>query len=136
MPFFLFTSTSPAELISYDLVPMDEEIDRSESAYLHRSASGFVSRLALFTIVLSLIGLYGWVTYSVSQRTREIGIRMALGAQRKAVFELFSKEFIWLITLETGLGFVCSFGVSKYMRGLLFGITAFDSSTIALVAAQ
>jgi ABC-type antimicrobial peptide transport system permease subunit len=60
---------------------------------------------------------------------------MALGAQRKAVFELFFKEFIWLITLGTGLGFVCSFGVSKYMRGLLFGITAFDSSTIVLVAA-
>ena len=124
-----------ADISTYDLVSMNEEIDRSESSYLHRSAAWFMSSLALLAMILCLIGLYGLVTYSVSQRTCEIGIRMALGAQRKAIFELFLKEFIWLITIGLALGIACSLGFSMYMRSLLFGITAYDPSTIVVVAA-
>jgi macrolide transport system ATP-binding/permease protein len=123
------------DISTYDLVSMNEEIDRSESSYLHRSAAWFMSSLALLAMILGLIGLYGVVTYSVSQRTREIGIRMALGAQRKAILELFLKEFIWLIVIGLGLGLACTFGVSRYVRSFLFGITAYDTSTIVLVLA-
>jgi macrolide transport system ATP-binding/permease protein len=94
-----------------------------------------MSSLALLAMILGLIGLYGVVTYSVSQRTREIGIRMALGAQRKAILELFLKEFIWLIVIGLGLGLACTFGVSTYVRSFLFGITVYDTSTIVLVVA-
>lgn len=73
---------------------MNEEIDRSESSYLHRSATWFMSGLALLAMILCSIELYGLVSYSVSQRTREIGVRMTLGAQRKAIYKLFFKAFI------------------------------------------
>lgn len=123
-----------ANISTYDLVSMNEEIDRSESSYLHRSSAWFMSGLASLAMILSLIGVNGLVAYSVSQRSREIGIRMALGAQRKAIYELFLKEFMWLILLGLALGVACSLAFSIYMRSLLFGITFYDPSTLVVVA--
>lgn len=124
-----------ADISIYDLVSMNEEIDRSESSYLHRSAAWFMSSLALLAMSLCLIGLFGLVSYSVSQRTREIGVRMALGAQRKTIYQLFLKELGKLTTIGLALGLVCSLVFSMYMRSLLFRITPYDPSTIAIAAA-
>ena len=74
------------------------------------------------------------VAYSVSQRTREIGVRMALGAQRSSVYRLILKEAGWLTGLGIGVGLACSVAAATLMRGLLFGVRSWDVPTFAAVA--
>ena len=73
-------------------------------------------------LLLGVVGLYGVIAYSVSQRTREIGVRMALGAQRSSVYQLILKEAGWLVGAGIGAGLVCSIAAATLIRGLLFGV--------------
>ncbi len=114
---------------------MTERINNSPSAYLHRSSAWLVGGFAALALLLGLVGLYGVVAYSVSQRTREIGVRMALGAQPRAVYQLIFKEAGWLIAVGIVLGLACSVGVATLMSGLLFGVRSWDIPTLAGVAA-
>ncbi|MFP5235963.1 MAG: FtsX-like permease family protein [Acidobacteriota bacterium] len=113
---------------------MRELIDDSQTAYIHRSAAYLVGCFALLALVLGIIGLYGVIAYSVSQRTREIGVRMALGAQRGTVYRMVMRQAGWLTAIGVGLGLACSVGSSLLMRKLLFGVAAWDAPTLAAVA--
>jgi macrolide transport system ATP-binding/permease protein len=73
-----------------------DRINNSQSAYLHRSAASVVAGFAIRALLLGVVGLYGVVPYSVAQRTCEIGVRMALGAQRSSVYRLILCEAAWL----------------------------------------
>ena len=82
-----------------------------------------------------VVGLYGVIAYSVSQRTREIGVRMALGAQRSSVYKLVMRQAGWLTLAGLTIGLVCSVGTSLLIRNLLFGVRAWDAATLCCVAA-
>jgi macrolide transport system ATP-binding/permease protein len=113
---------------------MAARINESPSAYLHRSAAWLVGGFAFLALLLGVVGLYGVIAYSVSQRTREIGVRMALGAQRESVLQLIMKEAGGLAAAGIVVGLVCAVGAATLMRALLFGVQSWDVATLAGVA--
>jgi macrolide transport system ATP-binding/permease protein len=119
----------------YGEITMKEQMSASQSALLHRFATWLVGGFAALALMLGVVGLYGVVAYSVSQRTREIGVRMALGAQRGAIQRLVLKEAGWLTAVGMIAGLTCSIATAHLMRTLLFNVHAWDFSTLAAVAA-
>jgi len=113
---------------------MTDRIMDSQSAYLHRSLAWLAGGFATLALLLGVVGLYGVVAYSVSRRSREIGIRMALGAQPGSVYRLILKEAGWLTAGGITVGLVCSVAAAALMRGLLFGVRSWDVPTLAAVA--
>jgi ABC-type antimicrobial peptide transport system permease subunit len=113
---------------------MEEKIHDAPSTYLHRSSAWLVGGFAAIALLLGVVGLYGVIAYSVSQRTREIGVRMALGAERGTVYRLVLSEAAQLIVAGTVVGIAGSVGAATLMRKLLFGVEAWDASTLACVA--
>lgn len=109
-------------------------IDNSPSAYMHRSSAWLVGGFAALALLLGVVGLYGVIAYSVSQRTREIGVRMALGAQRGSVYQLIMKEAAWLTGMGIAGGLVCSVGAASLIRSLLFDVRSWDAATLVLVS--
>jgi predicted permease len=82
-------------------------------------------------LLLGAVGLYGVIAYSVSQRTREIGIRMAIGAQRRDVMRLVLGEGMLVILIGLGIGLAGSLASTRFVSSLLFGVTATDPLTFA-----
>ena len=117
-----------------DVATMNEKIDGTQSALLHRFSAWVVGGFAALALILAVVGLYGVITYSVSQRTREIGVRMALGAQRSSVYRLIMRQAGWLTVAGLAIGMVCSVGTSMLIRKLLFGVEAWDGMTLGGVA--
>ncbi len=92
---------------------------------------GLFSALAL---VLAAIGIYGVISYSVAQRTHEIGIRMALGAQHKDVLRMILRQGVKIAVAGVAIGVVVSLGLTQLMSSLLFSVSAADPLTFAAVA--
>jgi len=85
-------------------------------------------------LVLGIIGIYGVISYAVSQRTREIGIRVALGAQRRDIIRIVMAQGGTVALVGIGLGLAASFGLTRLMATMLFGVSATDPLTFAAVA--
>jgi macrolide transport system ATP-binding/permease protein len=113
---------------------LDERINDSYTAYIHRSTAWLVGGFAALALLLGVVGLYGVIAYSVSQRTREIGVRMALGAQRSSVYSLVLGEAARLIAAGIVLGLASAVGAARLMSTLLFGVQAWDLKTLTAVA--
>jgi predicted permease len=94
-----------------------------------------VALFAAVALVLAVVGIYGVVAFSVTRRTQEIGIRMALGAQRSDVLRLVLSEALSMAALGVGIGIAVSLAITRLMSTLLFGISPTDPSTFAGVAA-
>ena len=86
-------------------------------------------------LLLGIVGIYGVIAYAVSQRTREIGIRVALGAQASELRRMFVRQGLWLAGIGASLGMLAAAGLTRLMSSLLFGITALDPLTYAIVPA-
>jgi len=114
---------------------MTGRIDNSPIAYFHRSSAWLVGGFAIVALLLGVVGLYGVIAYSVGQRTREIGVRIALGAQRCSVYQLIMKEAAWLTLIGIATGLICSMGAGILIRSLLFGVRLWDAATLAAVSA-
>jgi ABC-type antimicrobial peptide transport system permease subunit len=84
-------------------------------------------------LLLGIVGIYGVIAYAVSQRTREIGIRVALGAQGSQLRRIFVREGLLLAGIGAALGMLAAAGLTRLMSSLLFGITALDPFTYAMV---
>jgi len=114
---------------------MQQDIDDSQAAYIHRSAASLMGGFAALALLLGVVGLYGVIAYSVTQRTREIGVRMALGAQRSSVYRLIIGEAGRLIAAGIAVGLAGSVAAAMLMRKLLFSVRPWDAATLIGVAA-
>jgi len=117
------------DLIADEEGTMSDRINNSQSAYLHRCSAWLVAGFAALALLLGTVGLYGVISYSVGQRTREIGVRMALGAQRASVYRLILREACWLAALGIVGGIFCSFAATGLLRSMLFGVSPRDAGT-------
>src|SRR5690606_19285086 len=99
------------------------------------SSAGLVGGFAAFALLLGIVGTYGVIAYSVSQRTREIGVRLAMGAQPAAVSRMVLGEAGRLALAGIALGSVGAIGAATLMRNLLFGTAPWDVVTLGGVAA-
>jgi ABC-type antimicrobial peptide transport system permease subunit len=84
-------------------------------------------------LLLSIVGIYGVIAYVVSQRTREIGIRMALGAKPAIMLPVFVRQGMLLAVIGIGVGLAAAVGLTRVMSSLLFGVSAVDPLTYAAV---
>jgi putative ABC transport system permease protein len=84
---------------------------------------------ALLALVLAAMGIYGVTSYNVSQRTQEVGVRMAFGAQPGAVMYMIVRQALMLALPGVGLGLLCALGMTRLMSSLLYGVSSTDPVT-------
>ena len=92
------------------------------------------SGFAVLALVLASVGIYGIVSYSVSQRTREIGIRMALGARGVDVLRMVLKNGITLVVAGVAIGVAGALALTRFLTTMLFGVTPTDTTTFVVVS--
>jgi putative ABC transport system permease protein len=111
---------------------MDEIL--ADSIARQRFSMLLLAIFAAVALVLAGVGIYGVMSYSVAQRTREIGIRMALGAQTGAVLKLAIGYGMKLVIIGVAIGLIVAFALTRVMATLLFGVTATDPTTFTLIS--
>jgi len=121
-----------SEQVVYGVQTMTEIIGDSTAS--QRFSAILLGAFAAVALLLSSIGIYGVISYLVGQQTREIGIRMALGAQRKDVLHLILGAGVKTALLGIGIGIAAAVGLTRLMSGMLYGVTATDPLTFVGVA--
>lgn len=107
-------------------------VDRSMTA--DRFSMLLVGAFGILALLLASIGMYGVIAYSVMQRTAEIGVRMALGAQRAQIFAMILRQASRLAFAGIGVGLIAAFGATRLMARFLYGVTPWDPITFAGVS--
>jgi predicted permease len=107
----------------------------ADSMARRRLSTWLLGLFAGVALLLAALGIYGVVSYSVAQRSHEVGIRMALGASAGSVLRMVVGQSLWLTLTGVGVGVIASLGLTRMLSGLLFGVTATDPVTFLVVAA-
>ena len=138
-------TTNLAEAVRKQILAVDSQLAVSDVRTMEQVVWESTARQSFYTTLLSLfagialllaaIGIYGVMSYSVQQRTQEIGIRIALGASRRATLRLILLQSGKLAAGGVVIGLAASFGLSRYLQSLLFEVKPFDPVTFSLVAA-
>ena len=118
--------------LSFTFRPMTDHVDGSVRR--ERLVAALSELFGALALVIAALGLYGVTSYTVNRRFSEIGIRMALGAQRGQVFGLILGHSLTLTSVGIALGLAGATATTRYVRGMLFGITPLDPSTFIAVA--
>jgi predicted permease len=113
---------------------MEHFTNQTASVFLRRYPSYLIGSFAGLALILAMIGLYGLISYTVQQRTREIGIRMALGAQPADVLKLVIGQGVGAVLAGVGVGVIAALALTRWMASLLFGVRPTDAVTFASVA--
>ncbi len=112
---------------------MQERIQETPAAYLHRSAAWLTSAFAAIAALLAAAGLYGTISYSIAQRTREFAVRLAIGAPVRAIYQLVFTEGLRLAGWGAALGVLASLLITSALQSLLFGVKPWDGYTLLAV---
>lgn len=125
--------TLDPDLPLYDVRTMDERVNASLSA--RRFSTTLLGLFAVVALLLAAVGVYGVMAYLVNQGTREIGIRMVIGATQRGIVGLVVRRGLTLAAAGVGIGMTGALALSRLLRSFLFGVQATDPATFATVAA-
>jgi predicted lysophospholipase L1 biosynthesis ABC-type transport system permease subunit len=113
---------------------MEELLRESQSVFMRRFPLLLVGTFAATALVLAIVGIYGVVSYSVAQRSREMGIRLALGAQPRTLVALVVRHAIWMAAIGVTVGIVATIMLGAFADKLLYGVRSSDPVTYVSVA--
>ncbi len=114
---------------------MEQLMENLPATFARRYPSMLIGVFAVIALALAAVGIYGVIAFGVSQRTHEIGVRMALGAGRRDILKLILGQGMRLTLAGIGLGAVAAIGLTRFLAGMLFGVSATDPLTFIVVAA-
>jgi ABC-type antimicrobial peptide transport system permease subunit len=129
--------TAAAVLLDLALLGIKTEAQEMDERYLsgERSLATLLSFFGALALALASIGLYGTMSYAVERRTKEIGIRMALGAQRKDMLWMVLRETLSLLAIGVAIGIPIAIAAGRLISSMLFGVRITDPVTIAMAVA-
>ncbi len=116
----------------FDVQTMNEALDGG-GFYTFRLGASMAAALGLLGLILAAIGVYGVIAFSTSQRTREIGIRMALGARPQDIWRSVFRQGLWIVLVGSALGIAAALGLTRVMAHMLYGVSSHDVVTYAAV---
>ncbi|HVG21440.1 MAG TPA: FtsX-like permease family protein, partial [Blastocatellia bacterium] len=128
-------SAIDGDIPMYSVTTMDQMISNSQSTFMRRYPTFLIGVLAAVALALSAIGIYGVISYSVTQRTHEIGIRMALGAKKRDIIKLVVGQGLILMLAGVAIGLGAALVLTRFLSSLLFGVSATDPIAFAGVSA-
>jgi putative ABC transport system permease protein len=147
MTLFVRTASDPLSLVSsvrstvltidsnqpiYGVKTLAQRV--SDATAASRSLTVLFTAFALLALVLGSVGIYGIVSYAVTQRTHEIGVRMALGAHTRDILRLILQHGVVLVLAGVAIGVAGALGLTRFLATLLFGITPTDTLTFVVVS--
>jgi predicted permease len=118
----------------FDVMTMDRALMGANGFFLYKMGAAFAGTLGALGLLLAIVGVYGVVSYNAVRRTHEIGVRVALGAQRGSVFSLVLRQAAILVGAGIAIGLAAALAITKFLASLLVGVTSYDPVTFVTVA--
>jgi ABC-type antimicrobial peptide transport system permease subunit len=117
-----------------DARTMKQTLEGQNGLSVFRAGATVAAEIGAIALILAVVGIYGIVSFSAAQRTREIGIRMALGGSARDVISLILQQGVRLVAVGLGIGLLAALGITRVMTRLLVGVSPSDPLTYASVA--